>query len=296
MTEFTQEMLKDMEPQKDFFIGIDSDGCAFDTMEIKQKECFIPNTIKHWDLQPISKYVRETEEFVNLYSKWRGMNRFPALIMVFDLVGERPEVIKRKVTIPEAQSLREWVKTEQKLGNPALKKAVERTNDPILKRALQWSENVNKTVSEIVKDIPPFPFVRESLEKAQEKADLIVVSATPNEALEREWKEHDLAKYVKAICGQELGKKREHLQLAASGKYKSDHILMVGDAPGDMKAARENEALFYPINPGKEDESWERFYNEALDIFFAEEYAGSYELKLIEEFEKYLPSTPPWKK
>ena len=26
-------------------VGIDSDGCAFDTMEVKHKECFIPNTI-----------------------------------------------------------------------------------------------------------------------------------------------------------------------------------------------------------------------------------------------------------
>jgi phosphoglycolate phosphatase-like HAD superfamily hydrolase len=224
------------------------------------------------------------------------MNRFPALIMVFDLVKERPEVIKRNVTIPEAKSLREWIKTERKLGNPALKAVVEKTDDSVLKKALQWSEAVNKTVSEIVKDIPPFPFVKESLEKAQKKADLIVVSATPNEALRREWKEHNIAKYVRAICGQELGKKREHLALTASGKYPNDHILMVGDAPGDMKAAKENNALFYPINPGAEDASWERFYNEALDRFFAGEYAGTYELELIEEFEKYLPSIPPWKK
>ena len=38
---------------------------------------------------------------------------------------------------------------------------------------------------------------------------------------------------------------------------------MIGDAPGDMKAARANGALFFPINPGHEDESWERFYDEA---------------------------------
>ncbi len=65
---------------------------------------------------------------------------------------------------------------------------------------------------------------------------------------------------------------------------------------GDMKAAKENEALFYPINPGREDESWERFYKEALDRFFAEKYAGTYELERIEEFEKYLPSIPPWQR
>ena len=37
--------LKELTPQHSFFVGIDSDGCAFDTMEIKHKECFIPNII-----------------------------------------------------------------------------------------------------------------------------------------------------------------------------------------------------------------------------------------------------------
>ena len=71
---------------------------------------------------------------------------------------------------------------------------------------------------------------------------------------------------------------------------------MIGDAPGDLKAARANNALFYPINPGNEDNSWERFYNEGLEKFIKGEYAGAYEEKLITEFDKYLPSIPPWKK
>ena len=296
MAELIQETLKKMKPQKDFFIGIDSDGCVFDTMEIKQKECFIPNTIKYWQLQQVSKYVRETGEFVNLYSKWRGMNRFPSLVMIFDLLKDRPEVVKREVTIPEAKSLREWIKKETKLSNSVLKATVEKTGDPVLKNTLQWSEAVNRAVADIVKNIPPFPFARESLKKAREKADVVVVSATPLKALQREWEEHGIAQYVRAICGQEVGSKDEHIALAAGGKYKKEHILMVGDAIGDMKAAKKNEALFYPINPGKEDESWERFYEEALDRFFAEEYAGTYELGLIEKFEKYLPSMPPWEK
>ena len=51
-------------PSHDFLIAIDSDGCAFDTMEVKHKECFIPNIIKYWDLQPISKFARAAAEFV----------------------------------------------------------------------------------------------------------------------------------------------------------------------------------------------------------------------------------------
>ncbi len=71
---------------------------------------------------------------------------------------------------------------------------------------------------------------------------------------------------------------------------------MIGDAPGDLKAARGNDFLFYPIKPGSEDESWERFHEEALDRFFSGTYAGDYESKLIEEFDALLPEVPPWKR
>jgi hypothetical protein len=70
-----QRVLEEFKPAKGFFIGIDSDGCVFDTMEIKHKECFAPMFIKHFGLQAASKYAREVWEFVNLYSKSRGVSR-----------------------------------------------------------------------------------------------------------------------------------------------------------------------------------------------------------------------------
>src|SRR5438270_13673679 len=94
----------------DFLIGIDSDGCAFDTMEIKHKECFIPAFIKHMGLQPVSKYAREACEFANLYSRWRGTNRFPAYLKALDLFEERPEVQARSVKVPRLEGLRDWVR------------------------------------------------------------------------------------------------------------------------------------------------------------------------------------------
>ena len=265
-------------------------------MEIKHKECFIPNIINEWGVQAISKYVREAAEFVNLYSKWRGINRFPALVMAFDLLKEREEVLKRNAVFPDLTSLRRFIDSGAALGNPALKAEVERTKDEILMRALKWSEEVNRTVGRMVRGIPPFPFVKESLEKLYDKADIIVVSATPGEALEREWKEHDIARFVQVIAGQEMGSKAEHLAMAAAGKYKPENILMVGDAPGDFKAAQKNNALFCPANPGEEDKSWERFYKEGMNKFFDGTYKGEYEANLFKEFETFLPETPPWKK
>jgi phosphoglycolate phosphatase-like HAD superfamily hydrolase len=288
--------LAELKPEHDFFVGIDSDGCAFDTMEIKHKECFAPNIIKHWELQAVSKYAREAAEFVNLYSKWRGINRWPALVMVFDLLRERPEVLARSVEPPQAARVREFLASGQPLSNDGLADYMASHPDPELERAWAWTNGINDTIADMVYGVPPFPYVRQSLQFLADKADLVVVSATPVEALTREWEEHDIARYVRFIAGQEQGTKAEHLALAAKNKYPPDHILMIGDAPGDMKAARANGALFYPINPGHEEASWQRFCEEAVHKFLAGEYAGAYEARLIVEFEALLPGTPPWKR
>jgi len=291
-----RDELRSLKPTKDILVAIDSDGCVFDSMEIKHKECFIPNIIKYWKLQAVSKYARAASEFINLYSKWRGVNRFPALTMTFDLLKEWPEVQRRRVEIPEAKPLRDWIARETKLGNPALKAEAARTGDPVLKLTLEWSEAINRTVEDLVEGVPPFPFFRESIEKVVQWADIIVCSSTPMEALRREWAEHDIAKYTRVILGQEVGSKKEILQLAIDGKYDKSRVLMIGDAPGDMKAAQSNHARFFPVNPGAEEASWELFFNEAAEKFHREEYSADYESGLIADFERRLPEIPPWKK
>jgi phosphoglycolate phosphatase-like HAD superfamily hydrolase len=285
-------MTFELTPKHDYLVGIDSDGCAFDTMELKHKECFIPNIINYWELQGVSKYAREAAEFVNLYSKSRGVNRFPALVEALEWLQKRPEVKARGVKIDIPQSLRDWIKRETKLGNPALEKEVQRTGDPDLKRTLEWSKAVNHSVGNMVRGVPPFPFVRESMKKLSHQADILVVSATPHEALTREWEEHDLTQYVAAICGQEIGTKKESLRAAA--KYPPNHTLMIGDAPGDYQAAVANKALYFPINPGAEEASWKRFFQEGIDRFLIGKFTEDYQKELLDEFESYLPDRPPW--
>ncbi len=288
------QALDDFKPAKDFFVGIDSDGCVFDTMEIKQKECFIPNVIKHWGLQAISKYVRQTHEFVNLYSAHRGANRWPALVKVFDLLQTRPEVRARMPELPDMRPLREFIESEGPHSNDSLRQRLERTGDPTLRRVLAWSEAVNAAIDEFVKAMPPFPRVRDCLEDLQSKADLIVVSGTPMEALGKEWADSGIASYVRLIVGQEMGGKADILKRTAAGRYPPDHMLVIGDAPGDLRAARAVGASFYPINPGDEEGSWQRFKDDACDRFLGGRYAGSYEAALIESFEARLPERPPW--
>ncbi|MGI6402571.1 MAG: HAD family hydrolase [Thermoguttaceae bacterium] len=284
----------DFKKSKNYLVGIDSDGCAFDTMELKHKECFIPCIIHHWGLKGVSKYARETAEFVNLYSKSRGVNRFPALIEVFELLQKRPEVVARGVKIEIPQEIVDWMNKETKLGNVALEKFVEETGDPVMKKTLEWSLDVNRTVDRIVGDgVPPFPLVRESLQKLYEHADALVVSATPQGALKREWANQGLEQYVRGICGQEIGTKKQSLEYAKL--YPKNHALMIGDAPGDYRAAVANDALFFPINPGDEEESWKKFYEEGIDKFLNDEFAGDYQQALLDDFDSHLPAHPSWK-
>ena len=287
------QILKDFKPSKEFFIGIDSDGCIFDSMEIKHKECFAPMFIKHFDLQAVSKYAREVWEFVNLYSKTRGANRFPALSRAADLLRQRPQVIARNVQVFQTNALDEWIGRESKLGNATLAAEVKNGNKG-LEQVKRWSDAVNHAIEDIVKGVPPFPRVRESLDKLRQNADAMCISQTPADALKREWAEHDIAGFVQIIAGQEMGTKTEHLKFAAKDKYPAQKILMIGDAPGDFKAAKSNGAVFFPIVPGREEDSWKRLFSEGLDRFFTGKYAGDYEAGLVKEFDASLPENPAW--
>ena len=293
----SQQALHDFQPQHEFFVGIDSDGCVFNSMEVKHNDCFSVNLVKHFGLASISRQVHQAWDFVNLYSTTRGTNRFKAILLVCDFLREMQLVRKMGVAVPELSYLREWSETETKLGNPALQSAIdsatgERLDE--LSQVMAWSLGVNESVAEIVYNLPPFPGVRETLQRLQGKSDVIVVSATPDEALIREWAEHEIDAYVALIAGQEMGTKTEHLTITTKDRYPENHVLMLGDSPGDLKAARDVGALFFPVNPGSEDTSWQLFLDEAMDKFFDGQYAGTYEEALIDKFQELLPETPPW--
>ena len=293
-----QAKLRAHSPTRPFFVGIDSDGCCFNSMEVKHNDSFSVNFVKYFGLQALSRQAHQAWDFVNLYSQTRGCNRFKAIVFAVDAMKSMPRVQKSGAAIPELPYLRQWIKSETQLGNPRLKEkaaAASGAEKAELELVLEWSKAVNKTIEDIVHNLPPFPKVKDSLVKLRERADIMVVSATPQEALDREWAQHGIEQFVALIAGQEMGSKTEHLTLAAKDKYPAENILMVGDAPGDFKAARDVGALFFPINPGDEEASWERFHREAIDKFFGKQYAGAYEAKLLEEFERLLPKDPPWK-
>ena len=290
----TADDLAALRPEHDAFVGIDSDGCVFDTMGVKQKEHFHPLICRFWGLEAIEPQVRAAAEFVNLASKTRGRNRFTNLLLTFELLAAWDEVRASGVALPRLDALRAYCHSGLPLGNPSLTDEVARGGDPDLRRLLEWSLAVNDDIDRRMRPVAPFPWALASLEKIARSSDAIVVSQTPEAALVKEWRHHGLARFVSAIAGQEVGTKARQLTLASRGRYRAGRVLMIGDAPGDLAAAQEAGTLFYPVIPGREDEAWRRFHDEACDRFLGGTYTGAYADGLCRAFLDALPDTPPW--
>ncbi len=290
----TRDILRQLPARHDTLVGIDSDGCVFDTMRIKQCEHFHPLIIRFWNLQGCEKQFRACAEFVNLHSKTRGSNRFPALLRAFELLAEYPGVRESGVALPDLSALRAYVNSGIPMGNPSLQREAERSGDPEIHRVWEWSLAINAEIAANMRPVPPFRWAVQALERMRLSSDVIVVSQTPLEALLKEWRQHAIDGYVDFIAGQELGSKDEHLRMASTGKYAQQRVLMIGDAPGDLLAAQKAGALFYPIMPDREEESWQRFCDEAYGKFLDISFAGDYARGLQTAFEATLSDTPPW--
>jgi phosphoglycolate phosphatase-like HAD superfamily hydrolase len=294
MKDFNKDDLINFLPKFETFVGIDSDGCVFDTMEIKQKDFFHPHIIRHWGLEAIEPQVRAAAEFVYLYSTYRGLNRFLGLCKTLELLREWPEASGR-AAIPDPADLRVYCDSGLPLSNATIKAEAARTGSRLLAEAHTWSTALNEDIDCNMPDPPPFPGAEEALQQIHRNSDAIVISQTQAVALLKDWHRDDLAKYVSVIAGPELGSKVDHFTMAAVNRYPAQAILMIGDAPGDMTTAHTIGCRFYPINPGRETESWQRFIDEGYERFLNGRFSEDYQKQLIKEFKALLPSTPPWK-
>ena len=294
MREFTKDDLINFLPRLGTFVGIDSDGCVFDTMETKQKDHFHPAIIRHWKLEAIEPQVRAAAEFTYLYSTYRGLNRFLGLCKTFELLNDWPEA-RDRATLPDPADLHVFCDSGLPLSNATLKAEAERTGSTLLAEAHAWSVALNEDIDRNMPDPPAFQGVEKALERIQQHSDAIVISQTQAVALLKDWYRDDLARYVSVIAGPELGSKIDHFTMSAVDRYPANAILMIGDAPGDMATAQAIGCNFFPISPGHEVKSWQRFMDEAYSAFLDGGFSADYQKALIKEFKALLPGTPPWK-
>ena len=83
---------------------------------------------------------------------------------------------------------------------------------------------------------------------------------------------------------QENGSKAECLKKLREYGYDKEHILMIGDAPGDVESARDAGVQFYPILTGREAESWKKFSNVILESLIQGKYSCEW---MAEETRKF---------
>ena len=288
---YSRDDLIHFESRHRFLIGIDSDGCVFDSMSIKQR-IFHDGIIEFWGLESEAENVRKICEWVGLFSPWRGLNRFQLILKIFQTLEEfLPRFGSRPSLHPNCfptEPLKRFVESDVALSLTELAKH----NDPELKSVCDWSAEMSRRISELP-PIPMFDEVFQGLEKIRERADAIVVSQTTEDALVREWRHAGLEHFVDVIAGAELGSKTESLALAMKGRYAPDHVLMVGDAPGDLEAARMVGCLFFPIIPGDEVASWVELRETGLDRVLNGSFVDEYQDDLISRFNAALSDTPP---
>ena len=270
------------EKKRDYLICIDSDGCAMDTMDIKHFRCFGPCMVEEWGLQDQEEKLLFRWNQINLYSMTRGINRFKALAMMLK------EINDNGTPIEDVDVLVKWADEADELSNSAIEKEAEKAGSIVLKKALHWSESVNQRIRELPEEEKkPFPGAKDAIAWAHERADIAIVSSANLDAVLEEWEKHGILPHVDIVLAQNAGSKAACIEKLLTFGYDQKKVMMIGDAPGDRKAAQKNGVFYYPILVTKEKESWERM-PQAVEKLMDGTFDDAYQAQLVEEIEKNL--------
>lgn len=266
------------EKKKECLICIDSDGCAIDSMDIKHFRCFGPCMIEEWGLQEYQDAILESWNRVNLYSMTRGINRFKGLVSALK------EINLKYKPVDDLDALILWAEQSDELSNAALEKAIAQTDSSCLKKALRWSFAVNEAVTKLPREeVKPFENVKECIVKLHQSCDIAIVSSANHEAVQEEWTRFGLLEHVDVLLAQNAGSKKSCVEKLLTYGYEPQKVLVVGDAPGDMDAAKQNGVFYYPILVRKEAESWKNL-EEAVGRVKNGSFAGNYQNQLEKSF------------
>ena len=275
------------ERKHDFLICVDSDGCVMDTMNCKHFNCFGPCMVDEWELDTWREPILGRWNEINLFSMTRGINRFKGLAMA---LGEINETYK---PIPGIQYLKAWVETAPALSNDGVAKAAAEASDPeaktIFEKALAWSKAVNASIVMLPEELKiPYAGAKEGLAAAHLVADVAMVSSANRDAVEEEWSKFGLLEHTDIVLAQDIGSKAACIKTMLQFGYDPDKVVMVGDAPGDLDAAKQNGVHYYPILVNRETESWDVFCKDILAKITDMSYGGSCEAEKHQAFFRNL--------
>ena len=247
--------LSDFVKTKDYLVCVDSDGCAMDTMDIKHVTCFGPCMVAEWGLEAWREPILARWNEINLYTLTRGINRFKGLAQAL------AEIDAAYTPIDGIDALCRWADTAPELSNGALEALIADGAHPIFGKALAF---------------------------AHERADVAIVSSANRGAVLEEWARHGLLPHTDVVLTQNDGSKAYCIGELLKKGYAPDHVLMCGDAPGDLAAAQKNGVFYYPILVRQEAASWQEFMDAGFAHLLDGTFGGAYQDRKIAQFNENL--------
>lgn len=267
--------LADFTKKREFLICLDSDGCVMDTVRLKHCEVLCPELIRVFALEDYADFIAAAWEEINLHTITRGISRFESVVLVLDRLRNRG------IEVPGGEDISAWVATATELSTGSLQAELHRTGSLALRKLQEWNNACNRRIQALEPTFAPFPGVEESLRQLHAVADVAVVSAANESAIENEWTRYGLARHADVIFGQEVGSKANSISTMLACGYETRKVLMVGDAMGDAQAAAANGVGFAPVLPGREAESWRRLQEETLPKLLHGTFSPDYQNQLL---------------
>ena len=125
--------LDNFKKSHDKVICIDSDGTMIDAMNVKHDKCHGESFIYVWGLEDHADEIHEIWDSINLYEKSRGVNRFIALVEMFNRIDGK----YLNLDPEDFEKLKAWV-DKGSLSNAALEKEMEVNPTPLFDKVHEW--------------------------------------------------------------------------------------------------------------------------------------------------------------
>jgi hypothetical protein len=237
--------------------------------------CFLPAFAHFFGGKIAEEALAEVWRFVRLESRFRGGNRYRCLDEALRLLERRPEAAAERSRLrASATALEAWLASELEPSLEGLVAATKNGRRPALARVLAWSEAADAALS----SLPPaqaYPGARSALPVLARGSELRL-AAPPRP-------------------GSRAALRRLGVHFSCRGFPISEgpRILVVGDTVAALEIARRERLSFFPIVPGREDESWEALAGPGFSRFLQGERAPS--RGLLASLLSALPPKPSWR-
>lgn len=261
-------------PRAGFLVVIASEGALFDP-EPAETLCFFPAFVQFFGGKIAEPALAEVWRFVRLESRFRGGNRYRCLDEALRLLERRPEAAAERSRLrASASALEAWLASELEPRPEGLEAATKNGRRPALARILAWSEAVDAAIGAL----PPaqaYPGALLALPRLAQGSELRLAAAPRP--------------------GNRASLRRLGVRFSCHGFPLSEgpRILVVGDTASALEIARRERLSFFPIVPGREDESWAALAGAGFSRFLQGERAPS--RGLLASLLSALPAEPSWR-